>query len=358
MIACREVRMIRRILLTSVLFGLGLQIPIAGQQKPTSPPPAAQKTKEDPLSRFHWLADSSDTRGMVFETGKLGAVKIDPRDQTSAEIETEITRPGADSMRITRHVYDQGAGRERQLVEVVIEEVRTTAGDGVSATRMVSRRDINGRMRIARRETQETVPVGPGAYRTQATTMVAQGSESLVRAEEIVQVEKKKGEGSFEFERSRRMADVNGAWVTADQRVGSARESNGQTLSQEDFYKQDINGRLSLDRREVSREWKDLQGRAYKDSDIYRVDSAGSLQLNERLNIARVTASDGSEQTTQSLFQKNIVSPSEGLKLIQKIVETSRPSDSKTTQKDTEVQVPDSNGKLQTVGSIRVYEKK
>lgn len=350
--------MIRRLLWAQLLFGLVLQIPAVGQQKPASSAPAEQTAKEDPLSRFHWLADSSDTRGIGFETGKLSPVKIDPRQDTSAEIETEIVRPTAGSMRITRHVYDRGAGGERQLVEVVVEDVRVTPGDGLSATRTVSRRDINGRMMLARKETQETVPVGTGAYRTQATTMLERGSGSLVRAEEVVQVEKKKGEGTFEFERSRRTTDVNGGWVTAEQRVGSARMANGETVSQEDFYRQDVNGKLSLDRREVSREWQDTQGTTHKDSDIYRVDSSGGIQLNERMNIMRTSASDGSVQTTQSLYQKSAVSPSEGLKLVQRIVEASRPSDSKTTEKDTEVQVPDGNGRLQTVGQVRVYEKK
>ncbi len=342
------------------LVGLFLQMPAIPMQKSSPPPakPAAEgQAKEDPFSRFHWLAESSEARGMRFETRKLANLKTDT-DNLPTEVESEVVRPSANSMRVTRRVFDRSVNGERQLVEVVVEDLRAAPGNGISATKTVSRRDGNGSMRISRKEIQETVPAGVNAFRTQATVLVSRGGDSLTRSEEIQQLEKKRSEGVVEVERTQMLPDANGVWVPADRRVTSVRETNNQVLTQEEIYRQDPNGRFSLSQREVSREWKDQQGKEHKDGEIYRPNLAGSLDLNARTSIVRETYADGSEQTTQTLLQKSPVAPSEGLKLSEKIVATSRPAGSNSVQRDTEVLVPDANGRLQTIGYRRVIEKK
>jgi hypothetical protein len=338
------------------LLIFGLQLPLWGQTK-TAASPQAEK-KEDPLGRFYWVADSTDTRSLAFGGAMLSTVKMEAVEQNLVDIETEIERQSANSMRITRRVYDRGTLAGRKLVEVVVENVSAGAGGVISATRTVSKLDVNGRMQIARKDSQETVPAGPEEFRTRTSSMVSRGSDALVKVEEIVQIEKKKGEGAFEFSRSRMLADVNGAWTTSEQRTGSVRETTGQVSSQEDVYRQGINGKMTLERRESSREYKDNTGRVVKDVDVYRPDSTGGLQLDSRMNIALAVNPDGSEQTVQSLYQKNAVSPSEGMRLNQVIVKSSRAADSHTTVVDTALQTPDANGRLQTIGQVRTVEKK
>ena len=82
------------------------------------------------------------------------------------------------------------------------------------------------------------------------------------------------------------------------------------------------------------------------------------MQLDGKLTMVRSTYQDGSEQTTQTLLKKSPVSPSEGFKLVQKIVQTSRPVSAASAEKETEILVPDANGKLQTTFYQTVQEKK
>src|SRR5512137_2663705 len=113
--------MFRIFLQATILFYLGLQIPLSVQEKATTRSPGEQKEKDDPLGRFQWLADSNDTRCMAFSSGKLAVIKLDPPKTAALAIETETVRPGPNSMRITRNVYDPGATGKRRLVEVVVE---------------------------------------------------------------------------------------------------------------------------------------------------------------------------------------------------------------------------------------------
>ncbi len=349
--------MIRRMLWMSLLSGLCLLTAAAGAQAPGTKPAGGTQEKEDPFSHFHWLTAGGENRGIMFESRQLASLKP-ATENLPAEVQTEVTRPSSNSMRITRRVFDVGVNGSRQLVEVVVEDLRTTAAKGISATRTISRRDANGNLQVASKQTQETTPAGADTYRTQATTLVSRGGGSLVRSEEITQVEKKTANGAVEIDRTQMVPNPNGGWSAADRRVSNTRDVKGQIITQADDYRPDLNGKLSLIQRETSREWKDPQGREHQDSDIQTVSPEGSLQLSGRSSIVRINLQDGGAETTQTLYSRSPVTPSEGLKLLEKIVETSRPVDSRTVEKETTVQTPDANGKLQTLGYSKVVENK
>ena len=357
----KEPIMMRRVTMPLFLLTLCLWIPAFGRQTGTassSNPEGQEAQKKDPFSRFHWLTASGETRGLVFEDRKLESLKVDFGNQPTAETETEVTRPDANSMRTTRRIYDRGPNGERQLVEVAVEELHAAAGEKLSATRTVSRRDANGRMQVALKETQETAPAGTDTYQTRVTTMIPGSNAALAKSEELVQVEKKKADGAVEIDRSQLLPDGNGGWATAGRRVGTARKSDDEIIGQEDVYSRDVNGRLALSQRESSREWKDSQGKEYLDKDTYRVAGGGRLELAARSNLVSVTYSDGSTQTTQSLLQRNQAAPSEGMKLAEKILLTRRPADSRTTESELQVQALDPNGNLQTTYYRKDIEKK
>ncbi len=353
--------MIRRLFGIAFLMGLWLQIAVAdtqGAKAQAAKPEAKGQSKEDPLGRFRWLTASGEVRGLVFETRKLESLRVGNEVQEGTEIESEVTRPSTDSMRTTRRVFSRSVNGERQLVQVVVEDVRTTPGNGFSATRTVSQRDVNGNMRTAERETQETVPAGAGTFRTQATLMFPSSGDNLTTAAQIIQTETKKADGSVEIERNRMLPGGGGGWTTAERQTSSTRETNDGSLTQEEVYRQDANGKLSLRQREVAREWVDPQGRTSQDRETYTSSLAGSLELSARSSIVRTTYADGTTETAQTLLQRSPAAPSEGLKLVQKIQETVRATDSKTTERETDVQAPDSNGNLQTIAIRKTVEKK
>ena len=353
--------MIRRILWASLFYSFWFAVSVPGIGGQGSAPPRAAgeaEKSQDLFSRFRWLTASEETRGLILEQRRLESLKVSDRDLSSAEVETETARPGADSMRITRRVFERGVNGERRLLEVVTEDLRATGKEGISATRTVSHRDANGSMRILSKETQETVPAGPDTYRTQLTVMTPNSSGTLAPSEQVRQTEKKAADGTVEIEKTKQQPGINGGWVTADRRVSSCRETANALSAQEDVYQSDANGKLSLIRREVSREWQDREGKTIQERETSLAGNAGKLELNSRLSIVSTSFQDGSRETTQTLMQKSLAAPLEGLRLVEQVSEIQTPVQAGASARETWLQVPDGNGKLQTIVYLKTTEKK
>jgi hypothetical protein len=314
-----------------------------------------QKPK-DPFATFHWLTTGGENRGVVYKTSSIPALVLDPSADAPREIQAEVTRPDANTMRIVRRAYNTDANGRVQVIEIVTEDVRATAGGGFSAARSISRLDANGRMQSVEKQTQETVRAGADTYRTQTT--IARGTGSLVPSEQVTQVERKKADGIVEIERTDQLAGVSGGWRTAERRVSSLRETDKRVAAQEEVYRPDINGRLALLRRDVSGQSQDSQGSDTRTIETYLADATGKLQLNGRTTIVNVTYGDGSQQATQTTVQVNSANPSAALTLSEKVVQTVRPAGAETVEKEIQVQKPDVNGALQTLSYQKVTERR
>lgn len=344
-------RAIVRFLLVSCI----LAAPVFGapQQKT-----ASEEKAKDPFAGFFWLSSGSETRGLKYDTGRLANLKVARSDEPQAEIESVVKRPDPNTMLVTRKVYSPGANGERQLVEVVTEELRASAGDKISATRTLSRLDSNGRMMVARKDTQVTAPAGPGEFRTEATIQMANVNRGIAASERIVQVERKKGDDVYEIDRTQSLPNPNGGWGTGERRVSATRVGRDSSATEEEVYGQDANGKLSLKQKVSSKEWKDRRGQEVQDTDTYIADLQGKLTLDTRSNIVQATSADGTTQTTQTVQQKSPINPMEGLRLIEKITQTVRPVDPSRTETDTYVVAPDSNGAMVTVSFTKAVEVK
>jgi hypothetical protein len=337
-------------------------LPIALAAQTPAGQDAAQRTGEkaaDPFAGFYWLSTATETRGLKFEARKLANLKVDSPVLPETEMESEVSRPNADTMRITRRVYESGANRERRVVEMVVEELRASPGGALSATRTISRLDSNGRLRPVRKDSQQTVPAaGAAEYRTEATTETWTVNNAPATTAKLVQVEHKKADGVIEIERTQMLPDAGGRLAAAEKRLSSTTADSSSVRTAEDVYRADPNGGLSLSQKITSREWRDSQGRELQESDSYRTDLQGTPQLDLKSSIVQDTFADGGRRTVQTLQQKNPASPSEGLRLIQRITETVTPVGEGKTQVDTEVAAPDGNKAMVTVSFRRAVEKR
>jgi hypothetical protein len=314
--------------------------------------------KKDSLAGFRWLEATGETRGVVLEGHQISSLVADIRNQPLTDVEFEVARPTANSVRTTRRAYDRNANGERVLMEVLVEDVRSSGPDAFNATRTRSERDVNGNMQIVMKQAQETAPAGPGSYRTRTTTMVQGVSGALSPSGEIIQLEKKKADGAVEIERTQQVPSANGGWTPGDRRTSTTRVENGRSLTEDNIYWQDANGKLALTQKEVSREWTDAQGRVVQEKEISLPNPSGRFELNARVAIVRETYADGSQQTTQTRFQKSAVDPSGGMKTVEVIVQTDSPAGPNANERLTVIQFPDANGKLETVGYTKAVVRK
>jgi hypothetical protein len=340
-------RSILRLTLLSLMF-----VPVGYAQKTDA---QAQKPR-DPLESFYWINTASGNRGLILESRTLTPFTLDPRAEVPSDVQSEVTRPDANTLHIVRRSYHQDVNGRNTIVELVTEEVRRTPNNGLSATRTVSRRDTNGQMVQVETISQETVATGGDSYKTQAT--VSRGSGSLAPVEQVVQLEKKKGDGTVEIDRTNFRPGSSGALAASERRISSTKQAQTQVTGQEDVYRQDGNGTMSLVRHEAIREWKDAGGNSRGEIETQLPDSAGRLQLNARISIVTTTAADGSQLVTQTTSQVSPAAPSRGLQVSEKVVQTNRAAGAGAIEKEIEVQKPDVNGALQTIAVQRITEKK
>src|SRR5512140_3469890 len=100
--------------------------------------PAQKKDAErgkpkDPFAGFYWIDTASGNRGVVLERRTVVPLALDPREQVSSDIQTEVLRPDAGTMRIVRRTYNRDVNGRSQVVEMVTEDVRVTPNNGFSA---------------------------------------------------------------------------------------------------------------------------------------------------------------------------------------------------------------------------------
>lgn len=307
---------------------------------------------------FRWLDASEETQGVRLATGTLDRLKLGSEYGSASEAEKETVPLGSDGTRTTVKIYDRDVNGNRRVIETVVEEVQNLPGGRTNATRTTSRRDVDGRLKPIRRDTQETVPTGTNAYQTTTTIQVPGSSGSLARAEQIIQKEQAKGENQVEIDRIHMLRGVSGNWETNDRRVSTTRKTGDQFSTDEAVYRYDTNGKYQIDRQLSSRQWRDSQGREQREVSTYRSDLSGRLNLDTRTRISKEALADGTTQTTQSLEQQNPAAPSEGLRVVERITEYVRLTGGDKRESELYVQTPDPNGQNQTVYSQRIVEFK
>ncbi len=325
-----------------------------------SPQQAGQQKGEEKKAQvpFRWLDASDETQGVRLATGTLERLKLGSEYGSASEAEKETVPLGSDGTRTTVKIFDRDVNGNRRLIETVVEEVRTLAGGRTDATRTISRRDVDGRMKPIRKDTQQTVPTGTNAYQTTTTIQLPGPSGSLVQAEQITQKEQAKGENQVDIDRIHMIRGGSGSWETNDRRVSTTRKTGDQFSTDEAVYRYDTNGNYQLDRQLSSKQWRDSQGREQREMTTYRSDLSGRLNLDTRTRISKATLADGTTQTSQVLEQQNPASPSEGLRLVERITEYVRLTGGDRKESELYVQTPDPNGQNQTVYSQRIVEFK
>ncbi len=345
--------MTRRIVLVlaAISFTLGPLLSQTPQQSEKS----EQKEKTPP---FRWLDPAGETISLRLETRKLDRISLGGRYGSASEAEKETTPLGENGTRTTIRVYDRDANGNRTLVETVVEEVRNLPGNRTQASRTVSRRDANNRMPVVRRYTQETSPAGAGAFHTKLTVFLPGSSGALVPTEQLIQEERSKAQDEIEIDRTQMLAGTDGRLQPSERRISTIRGPAGQASTDEVVYRYDPGGNARIDQRMISKEWQDSQGRDNREISNYRSDLSGRLNLDGRTRITSTSQPDGTRQTVQVTEQQNPVSPSEGMRLVERVTEFTRPVGTSGMEREVHVQTPDANGALRTVYFQRTSEIK
>ncbi len=307
---------------------------------------------------FRWLDSSAGTEGIKFETHQLRPLSLQTFSGPPVEIEREETRLNSQTTRIISRAFNTFANSERRLVETIVEEIKKTPSGEISAVRTTSRRNINGQMSVAQKETQEVFSEGKDVYRVTKTLLLPGINNSLVEKEQVQQVEKRKGDTFVEIDRTHYELGLDGKLNALDRRVSQNRLGENQTQTDEQVYRYDVNGQLALTQQVKVSEWKDASGQMRHQSESYAAGLNGKLQLANRSTIVQKPLGNQRQETTEIVEERNTTAPSEGLKVVLKLIENSQPLGPTQTERILKVLKPDLNGGMQSIHNQTTIENR
>jgi hypothetical protein len=339
---CRKYSISLLLLVCAAVVGLGMQSPKASEEN----------------SEFRWLDDSGATTGIKYSTHHLSSLSIEIDSGPPVEIESEREQLDAQTTRVTRRKYSDPVNGGRQLMETTVEEIKMMPNGRSSAVRSTSRRDANGRLNIVQKETQEVVSSGADAYRITKTLLLPGINNSLVEKAQVQQIEKRVGDKSVEIDRTRYEPGPDGKLNAAERRVSQNVQGKDQTQTEEQVYRYDVNRKINLTQQLKIKEWKDSSGQMRQQSESYAAGLNGKLQLDSRSTIVQKPLGNQKKETTEIVEERNTTAPSEGLRLVRKVVENVQPLGANETERRLEVFQPDLNGGMRSSYSEQSIEKK
>ena len=299
-----------------------------------------------------WLNNRDPLESMRYATHQLQRLGPFPREMEhnpQAYVEEETIRVNAETTRtVTRTYHDDGFG-SRRLYRVV-EETRTLKEDGQEeAVRSISNQDANGRLQVQVQETQRVVSRGDNEFEVQTVVSMPGANRRLQPVQQFVQTERRQADGTVELDRIYYVVDGNRQWQPVERRTAVTRAVGGESRTEEEVYRADLNQRLSLSDRITSREWQAEDGTMRRTIETRSVDPQGKLQLAERVNTVQSTGPDGLVKIVQDLEERR----GSGMQLLERIVSSFTPGGEAGGSTEIRVETTDGNGRLTLAGTYR-----
>ena len=276
----------------------------------------------------------------------------DGSPQMVKDVETETVKVNATTTRIIRRTYGRSLNGERTLTQVQEEEQRELPNGATKSTSTTSQVDFNGRLQVQEREERETRNVNAGTKESRLVISLPDTNGGLSPVTRKVERETKTGQDTSKFQKSVESRDLNGGWQITESSEGTIRENGGQKTIDETVSKADINGRLAVDSRKVTKEAADDQGATRSTVETYSRETLGSapdssLHLNQRVTTVVKNKANGSTRETQ-VEDRNTANPSDGVRVSSKTIDIVHSGPNGTSQTRT-VQADTGNGSLGVV---------
>ena len=290
---------------------------------------------------------------------------LDGHYQPFLEREEEAIQVDAQTTRVVVKEVGRNADGSRSLLRQTEEETRTLPGGKERTTRAISRPDVNGRMQAVERAVEESTQTSPDTRETKTTVLLPDVNGSFKAAEQVDAIERRKEGGAAEVTASRSRPDANGKWGTYEVRKRTVeKEGEEAEATDERVYRRDLNNAESLKEHTVTRKWKDAAGQAHQVEETYsKANGGANVADNDRLPLAQrsfsvtTTAADGSQRVVQAVEQRDPGNASNGPRVTQQSLETSR-RDASGRESQRTVNFQDGNRGLKNSVTVDFGEKK
>ena len=317
--------------------------------------------REDDLTKrmtsFRRLVLREESEGRTFEKWVIEAPSINGGEELLYQVEQETVQTGPRTSRSVRRVFGSDADGGLRLLREVVEERRTDPGGGQHVVRNLTQPDTNGRSKPVRREIEETTAEGGGIFRTRIDIFLPDVNQREFSLKERIDVrERREGDKVLEADRTHYSRSGRDQWRPIERSITSSQQHGDELQSQVQIYRPEGNRELFLNEQIVSRQWTDHLGQEQSRRETYSVDHPGrarskDLRLLQRVTEVRSKPSQGGEVRTVRQTEEWRL---DRMRVVERVVEVSRPDGKGGFLTEREVQKLDLNGRLATVSRRRL----
>ena len=311
----------------------------AGQQRSETADQGPQRPASSVIERTYAAGDlapwrrvqtrnESGGREVVVETSEVPDAegRLAPFQETV--METIRTAPNTTQ---TRHdVFGFAPDRRRRLVETT-ESLRETQANGdTSAVYNTWAADLNGRLGLTSRQTEQTRSAAPDVRQTETTLLMPDLNETLRETERTEYTERRLNPGVVRHDSTHLVRDVNGRWQPIETRRGEGREIGAsERMEEETIQRRDMNGNMAVDERTVTRRSNaNKQDHVVIETYAPYVDglplSDSGLALSQRVHRTTTATADGGRHMVEEVEGRSPVAPSDPMQVIRRTVTTVR----------------------------------
>ena len=332
---------------------------------------AGQQTPNQPASR---IVEGTDVRGGVApwrtvrtarRTGDRDTVTeseqaagTDGRLVLVRETQAEMIRAGS-VVRTSAETSGFGISGQRYPLATRDSIEDGSASGRVLRTDTTRRLDINGRLAISERSTEES-SVTPEGRRSERTIRRPDLDRRLRPQERTEHTERRVAQ-AVQTTTTELGTDLDARWQVLEVRDREERTTGSTSETEETVRRPDLNGRLSERERRISRSTvgngrEDLLVETFTD-DGGRYVSRPTIRrtLTQRLRRTTTPGADGGRQVVEEVEERSLVASEEPLRLVRRIVTTVRPTGTGRWRMERQAFERDLNGRL--IPTVREIEE-
>jgi len=317
--------------IVSVLF-LGIAATSSAQagQQPAGRP-AFQVIEQIEVSpgRSPWrlLRTTNQTADRETATETEQLPDVDGKMAPVRETVVEVIRAGR-IVRTDSKTFELGVSGQRRLTETRESTEDSSADGGVHVTNTTRRPDINGRLAIAERATEDTT-ITPGSRRIERTLDRPDLNSQLRPAERIEHIERLIAPQTVQAITTESHVDVNNRWQVTEVRTRDVRSIGVMEETEETSLERDVNGTLWERERTVSRltnqnGQEDLLIERFTNDGPYPNSSSLRRTPSSRIRRTATARADGDREIVEDVEERNPVAPDDPLRMVRQTIETTR----------------------------------
>ena len=290
----------------------------AGQQ--TTSPPASQVIEQTDVSsgRLPWRLRRTTTqagdRETTTETEQIP--DIDGRMAPVRETVVEVIRAGR-IVRTNSTTFERGLSGQRRLAETRESTEDSSADGGVYATSTTRRSDVNGRLAITERVTEDRA-ITPDARRIERTVHRPDLDGQLRPAQRTEHTERPIAPQTVRATTTELHMDVNHRWQVTEIHNRDVRSIGALEEAEETSLQRDLNGALWERERIVSRL---TNQNGHEDLLIERFTNR---TLSSRIRRTATAHADGGREIVEDVEERSLVAPDDPLRIVRRTIETVR----------------------------------